>query len=179
MQRPGGERAASGSSSSRTAARNPRDHESRTARWCLREQSTGKLPRKGFEHSEFKASRRCTRRGLPSAAPAAGGYSVPRPLQECPRPQGAIDNPKASQNTLRLSTDGFLGFSASQSGRQANFGILNAVNLRCGTGNKFGAPNHVLFVTQAILYHCEAPYVVVAVAGLSNLVSQRNSLGRG
>ena len=100
-------------------------------------------------------------------------------LQECPRPQGAIGNPKASQNTLRLSTDGVLGFSASQSGRQANFGILNAVNLRCGTGNKFGAPNHVLFVTQAILYHCEAPCVVVAVAGLSNLVSQRNSLGRG
>ena len=93
--------------------------------------------------------------------------------------QGAIGNPKASQNTLRLSTDGFLGFSASQSGRQANFGILNAVNLRCGTGNKFGAPEHVLPVTQAILCHCEAPCVVVAVAGLSNLVSQRNSLGRG
>ena len=51
MKRPGGARAASGSSSSRTAARYPRDHESRTARWRLREQSTGKLPRKGLEHS--------------------------------------------------------------------------------------------------------------------------------
>ena len=56
MKRPGGARAASGSSSSRTAARYPRDHESRTARWRLREQSTGKLPRKGLEHSsEFKS----------------------------------------------------------------------------------------------------------------------------
>ena len=70
MKRPGGERAAFGSSSSRTAARYPRDHESGTARWRLREQSTGKLPRKGLEHSKSKASRRCTRRGLPSAAPA-------------------------------------------------------------------------------------------------------------
>ena len=85
MQRPGGERAASGSSSSRTAARNPRDHESRTARWRLREQSTGNLPRKGFEHSECKASRRCTRRGLFSAAPAAGGYSVARWHSTAPR----------------------------------------------------------------------------------------------
>ena len=78
MKRLGGERAASGSSSSKTAARHPRDHESRTARWRLREQSTGKLPRKGLEHSDFKASRRhrrarrCTVCGLPSAAPAAG-----------------------------------------------------------------------------------------------------------
>ena len=56
-----------------------------TARWRLREQSTGKLPCKGFEHSEFKASRRCTRRGLPSAAPAAGGYSVPRRHSTAPR----------------------------------------------------------------------------------------------
>ena len=56
-----------------------------TARWRLREQSTGKLPRKGFEHSESKASRRCTRRGLPSAAPAAGGYSVPRRHSTAPR----------------------------------------------------------------------------------------------
>ena len=56
-----------------------------TARWRLREQSTGKLPRKGFEHSECKASRRCTRRGLPSAAPAAGGYSVPRRHSTAPR----------------------------------------------------------------------------------------------
>ena len=85
MQRPGGERAAFGSSISRTAARHPRDHESRTARWRLREQSTGKLPRKGIEHSKFKASRRCTRRGLPSAAPAAGGYSVPRRHSTGPR----------------------------------------------------------------------------------------------
>ena len=69
MQRPGGERAAFGSSSSRTAAWHPRDHESRMARWRLREQSTGKLPRKGLEHSKFRASRWCTRRGLPSAAP--------------------------------------------------------------------------------------------------------------
>ena len=91
MKRPGGERAAFGSSSSRTAARYPCDHESRTARWRLREQSTGKLPRKSLEHSEFKASRRhrrarrCTRRGLPSAAPAAGGYSVPRRHSTAPR----------------------------------------------------------------------------------------------
>ena len=85
MKRPGGEKAAFGSSSSRTAARYPRDHESRTARWRLREQSTGKLPRKGLEHSKFKASRRCTRRGLPSAAPAAGGYSVPRRHSTAPR----------------------------------------------------------------------------------------------
>ena len=56
-----------------------------TARWRLREQSTGKLPCKGFEHSEFKASRRCTRRGLPTAAPAAGGYSVPRRHSTAPR----------------------------------------------------------------------------------------------
>ena len=91
MKRPGGERAASGSSSSRTAARHPRDHESRTAPWRLREQSTGKLPRKGLEHSEFKASRRhrrarrCTACGLPSAAPAAGGYSVPRRHSTAPQ----------------------------------------------------------------------------------------------
>ena len=53
MKRPGGERAASDSSSSTTAARYPRDHESRQAPWCLREQSTGKPPRKGLEHSKF------------------------------------------------------------------------------------------------------------------------------
>ena len=91
MKRPGGERAASGSSSSRTAARHPRDHESRTAPRRLREQSTGKLPRKGLEHGEFKASRRhrrarrCTACGLPSAAPAAGGHSVPRRHSTAPR----------------------------------------------------------------------------------------------
>ena len=91
MQRPGGERAASGSSSSRTAARYPRDHESRTAPWCLLEQSTGKPPRKGHEHSDFQAwrrcrrARRCTACGLPSAAPAAGGYSVPRRHSTAPQ----------------------------------------------------------------------------------------------
>ena len=56
---------------------------------------------------------------------------------------------------------------------------MQYANLRSGTGNRFGAPTHVLPATQAILYHCEAPCVVVAAAGLSNLVSQRNSLGRG
>ena len=91
MKRPGGERAASGSSSSRTAARHPCDHESRKAPWRLREQSTGKPPRKGHEHSDSKAlrrcrrARRCTACGLPSAAPAAGGYSVPRPHSTAPR----------------------------------------------------------------------------------------------
>ena len=91
MQRPGGERAASGSSSSRTAAQHPRDHESRTAPSCLREQSTGKPPRQGHEHSDFQAlrrcrrARRCTACGLPSAAPAAGGYSVPRRHSTAPR----------------------------------------------------------------------------------------------
>ena len=91
MQRPGGERAAFGSSTSRTAARYPRDHESRTARWRLREQNTGKPPCKGLEHSEFMAlrrgrrARRCTVSGLPSAAPAAGGYSVPRRHSTAPR----------------------------------------------------------------------------------------------
>ena len=39
MKRPGGERAACGSSSSKTAARYPRDHEPRTALWRLREQA--------------------------------------------------------------------------------------------------------------------------------------------
>ena len=82
MQRPGGERAASGSSSSRTAAWNPRDHDSRQPPWCLREQSTGKAPRKGLEHSKLAASRRhrrarrCTVRGLPSAAPAGKARHV-------------------------------------------------------------------------------------------------------
>ena len=91
MKRPGGERAAFGSSSSRTAARHPRDHESRTARWRLREQSTGKPPCQGHEHSDFQGSRRhrrarrCTACGLPSAAPAAGGYSVPRWHGTAPR----------------------------------------------------------------------------------------------
>ena len=83
--------AASGSSSTRTAARYPRDHEPRQAPWCLREQSTGKPPRKGHEHSDFQASRRrrrarrCTACGLPSAALAAGGYSAPRRHSTAPR----------------------------------------------------------------------------------------------
>ena len=58
---------------------------------AITSKSTGKPPRKGHEHSEFKASRRhrrarqCTACGLPSAAPAAGGYSVPRRHGTAPR----------------------------------------------------------------------------------------------
>ena len=91
MKRPRDERAASGSSGSRTAARDTRDHESTTAPWCHHVQSTGKPPRKGHEHSDCKAWRRCRRArrytacGLPSAAPAAGGYSAPRRHSTAPR----------------------------------------------------------------------------------------------
>ena len=105
MQRPGGERAASGSSRSRTAARHPRDHGSRTAPRRLRKQSTGKPYREGLEHSDCEASRRhrrarrCTRRGLPSAAPAAGGYSVPRWHSTAPR----SDRPR-TEHTLSYTT---------------------------------------------------------------------------
>ena len=73
MKRPGGERAAFGSSSLRPAARYP---VTTSPERRPREQCTGKPPRKGLEHSEFKATRRhrrarrCTRHGLPSTAPA-------------------------------------------------------------------------------------------------------------
>jgi hypothetical protein len=60
----------------------PRDHEPRTAPWRIREQSTGRPPRRGLEHSYFKAlrrqrrARRCTVCGLPAAAPAGTACHV-------------------------------------------------------------------------------------------------------
>ena len=58
---------------------------------AIRSKSTGKPRRKGHEHCDFQTSRRCRRarwctaRGLPSAAPAAGGYSAPRQHSTAPR----------------------------------------------------------------------------------------------
>ena len=58
---------------------------------AITSKSTGKPSRKGHEHKNFQTLRRCRRArqctacGLPSAAPAAGGYSVPRRHSTAPR----------------------------------------------------------------------------------------------
>ena len=66
----------------------------RVGLYSLRERSTGKPPRKGHEHNDFQALRRCRRARRctacgylrhAAAAPAASGYSVPRRHSTAPR----------------------------------------------------------------------------------------------